>query len=267
MSRKKTNPLIIERIRDLASNPKLSSQAILNKLIPWAKKAGLSGDVPDVRTVLRYKNEYAGMPPEEKNLYRHLVWPEAMLDGLLPWEASSDALELLSYFQQQDYERPTIRVAQWFWRVTQGARDLNIEKRLELAFLCSRIVIDPSHDVFRGMESYLAIAPWRSKNATALYEKLILSGEIPKLPDLLSLNQKANAPSVVMDIWFGQLGARWVKKFTDEFHRNAGYRTMDEVMAGATQRTEQEAAVAVSKKTSLKVRKETKGDKHVNSPR
>lgn len=53
-------------------------------------------------------------------------WPEAMEQGALPWEASRAALDLLRYRLDQDFERPSIHLVQWYWRVRLGYPDASI---------------------------------------------------------------------------------------------------------------------------------------------
>lgn len=100
----------------------------------------------------------------------YLYWPESMECGDLPWEASEVALELLAALRGAG--RPSIGLAKWFWRVKVAAPGCSFDDRYRCAAWLSaweRIGGRPIEGV-RGIEWYLAFAPWRSEEGSAEYE-------------------------------------------------------------------------------------------------
>ena len=124
---------------------------------------------PSVRSIGRIReNEWVPLSVEEKVQYREFYFPESMERGELPWEASAACLELLG----SDVElRPTVRLAQAFWRITLAAPDLDASTRQELARKWSVWQSLGSHAVpqeLRNLELFLAIGPWKSEEAHAV---------------------------------------------------------------------------------------------------
>jgi hypothetical protein len=184
MPRPKTRIEIVDRIGTIVKDdPKRSAQKILYRLESWAKQMGF--DLPNSRTVLRLKKEILGKTEAEQMLYKSCHWPECCMSGALPWEASRTMLDLLSHFRDRGFNRPTIRISQWFWRISLAAPDLNIGKRFDLANRCGLWDLIPAkrEEGFLGLESYFLLSPWRSKAMQARYDKLIHSKEVPGLPE------------------------------------------------------------------------------------
>ena len=104
-----------EIIRERAANHPDQGAA---RLAMWAKAEGErtgTASPPSERTVGRWLNEFGA---DERAEYRAFVWPDSMLDGLLPWEAGECGLELLLMCIKHKEERPSVRVVKWFHRVT-----------------------------------------------------------------------------------------------------------------------------------------------------
>lgn len=87
-----------------------------------ARKAGRT-DWPSERTVRRLYEAWKQRPEEERREAEQCRWPQSMLAGALPWEASAAVLELLRFRDERGLERPTVRVAQWFYRLRLATRD------------------------------------------------------------------------------------------------------------------------------------------------
>jgi hypothetical protein len=159
-------------------------------------------DYPATRTVNKYRDLFNHLPENVKAGHKDFCWPESMEAGLLPWEAGAAALELLGIQRGQDLllsprglglaiGRPSVRLARWFWRVTQAAPDLpaflqEFEERpgryyVAMALAVRESVGDMSQGVLDGVEAYLAYAPWRSRGNAGQYGRAIDAGQIPDL--------------------------------------------------------------------------------------
>ncbi len=79
------------------------------------------GDLPSDRTVNRYIKQF------RTNAWDHLSapfqWPESMgeKEHEVPWEAARDSLDLLRWYLERNYRKPTVRVVWWYWRVCQAS--------------------------------------------------------------------------------------------------------------------------------------------------
>jgi hypothetical protein len=93
---------------------------------------------------------------DELREYRYFYWPESMVRGDLPWKASSSALQLLAYLDINGiYQRPPVRLAKWWWRVTQTMPQTQKYLRLVAAQdLASKEAAGEPCD--RGIEWWLA---------------------------------------------------------------------------------------------------------------
>jgi hypothetical protein len=212
-----------------ANEPKLGARAILTKLQKARKDAGISEKCPGLRTVGRYLKEWPGLPEEERRLYRDLYWPESFERGDLPWEASAAALELIQVWgggprllmispearrHLTPSARPSVRLARWFWHVTQAAPGAPaFERRHVAGWLAAAEAV--GSDVRRVAEDWLWYAPWRSEEAQAAYEKALADGTIPPFEFVATGGAKEDA------LWelagghkFG--GGRWVDESTGE---------------------------------------------------
>jgi hypothetical protein len=172
VSRRGTDPEIKREIWRLTeNNPKMSAGQILIRL----RSGPLSDRLPTERTIARIKAKFLSRQPEARKPYRLASWPESMLDGSLPWESARAMWDLIAYCRRKHLEEPSIREAQWFWRVTLAAPDLGIAKRNELAVWCADAEEWPEERMhpskFRDLESYLALSPWRSRKSRSKQEK------------------------------------------------------------------------------------------------
>lgn len=101
-------------------NAKLTTKAVEDEL--W-KRAGAGmietqegepvGDVPSTSTIGRVvRDDWAKLKESERKDYRLVRWPETFRDGALPWQTAPAVFELLRYLTN---ERPTVRLARWYW--------------------------------------------------------------------------------------------------------------------------------------------------------
>ena len=124
-----------------------------------------------------------------------------MMGGALPWEASAAALELLGIVPPPDGNRPSVRLARWFWRVTQAAPDMPLMvldfsaliDRFSIAQLLAEweILGDPPSMYWNSVEAVLTYAPWRSEDHAGHYAAALRDGRVPPLPhpDWISANK------------------------------------------------------------------------------
>ena len=176
------------------------------------------GYPPSERSITRIRNtEWNPLPEAERRGYRELHWPETFQQGDLPWEASAAALELLNVCRKVDpfarylearteealgplgmhwWRRPSIRLARWYWHVTQAAPDLPAVAAR--SFLSPHSDILSRHDIAvvlaawetranapqtlrDGIEMYLSFAPWRTPEHAIEYSDQVERGLIPGL--------------------------------------------------------------------------------------
>ena len=172
-----------------------SAIGIFRRLEAYAEKHDLD-DLPSERTVNRRIADLRGDAPDLRN--ERFAWPDSMGLGIhqLPWEAARDALDLLRWYLERNYRRPTVRIVQWYARVCQasGGRqvvgilsseprlqeavdDTTLENRLRRAVLLALGEVNlrpnpglPSHK--EHIELELAFQPERSLEDREAYEKV-----------------------------------------------------------------------------------------------
>ena len=108
-----------------AENPTWGAGRIQQALEQIAAKQGRD-DAPKERWVGNEITKLKRDPrwPQKEKDYRTFRWPESMESGLLPWEASQPLLDFLERRGRPaeiGTERPTNRLAKWFWRLYQVA--------------------------------------------------------------------------------------------------------------------------------------------------
>ncbi len=161
MARPRIHEYWIDKICTLAANrPDLSGAGIHRLLEEHSNKAPTS--VPNARTVGEIKRR---LTPAEAKAYRYFTWPQTMLEGELPWEASRAALDLLRYRQDKENPLPLVWEVKWFWRVTLASPDAPMKKRAALAM---ELALKEKHTASlpeQGLtliQWQLAYQPWRS---------------------------------------------------------------------------------------------------------
>lgn len=118
-----------------ANEPRLKNSEVLDKLgKDLAARPDSYPDAPPLpseRTIARIRKSLQDDPPEVRQAYRYVSWPESFGTPDLPWSASASLLELMSVYPAG--ERLTVRVAKWYWRVTQAVPEASAGWRLEKA--------------------------------------------------------------------------------------------------------------------------------------
>lgn len=170
-----------ERVKaQLAQANRISSATIRRRLHAEAKDIASGqlaevGPPPSIRSIDRIReSEWDTLQDADKAPYRLFYWPETMQRGELPWEASGAAFELMGHLSRVfPSGRPPLRLVSWFWRVSRAAPDAPIEKRLDAARrLAIWEMLGPlPFDETRGIEWFLAYAPWRSPIHANKYER------------------------------------------------------------------------------------------------
>ena len=98
MPRKKTGSFWVVTIHELAESdegaPRPSAAQIEIRLKKIGEQEGLK-DSPSKRTIGRILQEHDRLTESEKAFYREFRWPQTMQAGLVPWESTRTALDLL----------------------------------------------------------------------------------------------------------------------------------------------------------------------------
>jgi hypothetical protein len=159
--------------------------AVIARILEEEAKESGRNDWPSLRTVQRMYNRYITLPEVVRRHNALVRWPETWLAGTLPWESSQAILELLRYRDQRQVERPTVRVALWFWRVSLAAPSEHIDHRASFANFLSTFEIfrdfgysEPAVDP-RSLEWYLAYRPWLGDDEAKEYETAVTRGYDP----------------------------------------------------------------------------------------
>ncbi len=181
-----------ERVKSLkANNPTWGAVLIHRELQTEATVAGRT-DEPSQRWVGAYlKNKWPSMTYEQQADYRAFFWPESMLRGELPWEASGVGLELLAFLDANGWlvARPPIRLVRWFWRVTQICPEESVLNRATVAgnLAYQELSGSPSND--RSWEWWLAYsrAEGEAREDREILYLLALEREEKPLPPTVSL--------------------------------------------------------------------------------
>lgn len=176
----------------LAINPRASAAAIFRELEEQARKDDRL-DFPGDRSISRFCHDFRKLSEDDQRRYGVACWPDSMESEVLEWDASKTTLELQAFL----YEciklpsiRAPVRLARWFWRVTQAAPDAPIFDRVQIALQFSAWELRgrPNRPERDEPELYLAHAPWRSDTARATYLRaskgLGLTGKYPFLADI-----------------------------------------------------------------------------------
>jgi hypothetical protein len=151
-----TDPEIAERLKSIESN----------------------GPAPAPRTIGKYKSLFREQPASVRQSYQELHFPGAMLEGLVPWEATKSCLELLAFCYWLGLPRPPIALAQMFWAVSRWGIGLSLIERVHMAVTIGSHTEAgvPLHD---GFEGWLAFRSWGSDMK---YYDEVIAREDPPLP-------------------------------------------------------------------------------------
>ena len=115
-----------------ANRPDLTPADISELAKAKAPEVGWSSP-PARATSYKYFDAYQYLPEHIRVGYKYFSWPEAMIDGSLPWEATRAALDLLAWTEEHELSPPTTAIAKWFWRATLALPDTSLGLRLRVA--------------------------------------------------------------------------------------------------------------------------------------
>lgn len=98
---------------------------IFRRLEAYAEKHDLD-DLPSERTVNRRIADLRGDAPDLRN--ERFAWPDSMgqEEHQVPWVAARDALDLLRWYLERNYRRPTVRIVQWYARICLASADVQV---------------------------------------------------------------------------------------------------------------------------------------------
>ena len=192
-------------------------------------RAAAARTYPSERTISRIREkEWSVLSESERSEYRACYWPESMERGDLPWEASAATLELILALEGEASEgRPSIRLARRFWQVALAAPDARLDDRLRAARLLAAwesLQTRPS-DQLRGIEWYLAFAPWRSDHHSDSYEKAklgLIAGEanppVPPFPkrQISETQEGEGIPWTALEDLFGMRPIKDVRDISNQ---------------------------------------------------
>ena len=148
----------------METSPRPSPASIAEELEVIAEREKRTDAPPSERTIARWQQHER--PEGERLLYRQFRWPEAMIQGALPWEASETSLDLLAYLRREKgVGRPLIGVVKWFWRVSVARPDAPLALRHEAACQLAawEIAGISESTAARAVEWRLVYRPWRSE--------------------------------------------------------------------------------------------------------
>lgn len=184
----------------LENEPRITDGAIARRLQKKGEEEERD-DYPAQRTVNKYRKKWKDMTLAELLRYRYFQWPESMVRGDLPWEASAAGFMLLRALiagpdddtwivgrpnilhipSQKIRMRPTVRAVEWFWRVTQAMPnrpeeyrwfDLGLAKCLEAWATWKDIAKDDGIHIARDVEEAIVLEAASKEDFNRLMESL-----------------------------------------------------------------------------------------------
>jgi hypothetical protein len=203
MTRERLSQDWIDRMYFIFENePRTPDYVIAEQMKSFATEWGRN-DYPKLRTIQKYRQAYRASEPEVKAQYRLFQWPESMIQGDLPWEASRASLELRAFLDVLGIRTsPPLSLVKWFWRVTLADPQARIDLRLSAAAgLARQEALEEPFD--RGYEWWLAYMQIpgdedRKKLYEAAQRRPPEDHPIPKVPTHLSASTK---DGVTMAFW------------------------------------------------------------------
>jgi hypothetical protein len=174
MPRPKTDTWYVEQVATLAAEGE-RPPTIFRRIQETAERAGRN-DYPSERTVRRLYEAHKSEPIQLQKEAAFFRWPATMVEGLLPWQASRAALDLVRFRDEHGAGRPTVREAKWYWRVVTAAPEIDPqEAAAAAAFFTTREFAETMGraddiDAEPG-EWRLVYQPWRSKRDASAYQK------------------------------------------------------------------------------------------------
>ena len=133
-----------------------------------AQLEGLPTSESTVRTIIKEHPDVL-----DAHLEAPYTWPGSHLMGVLPWEASSDALDLMKFRQETGERSQTNRVTLWFHRLRVARPGIPVSEAVSLAGIVAawdftrRLDPESQPILSPGFEPYLAFAPWTDSGREA----------------------------------------------------------------------------------------------------
>jgi len=167
MPRAKVADYWVSKVHELAENePGWGAAAIERGLEKVATAEGQLKELPSLRTIGRILRHHRhGLTPDERAAYKRFSWPAAMENGLLPWEASRIALDVLRWYLEAGRKRPTNQRVLWHWRLSLASPSLTVDRRDAFAAVLEAKVEDVGPRL--EWDVVLAFEPWKSAEGAA----------------------------------------------------------------------------------------------------
>ena len=167
------------RVRELAEQG-INAAEIARRLEKEADKSGRD-DYPSDRTVRRIRDAHMAKGPGDRRQYAGFRWPESMQDAEIPWEGSEQVLNLIRNHRTMFGlgSRPPIGFTKWFWRVTQAAPTLDLNRRARIAAFLFGNEQNPEsvpENKVRSLETFLADEVWNGQWPDYLPVDVLLNG-------------------------------------------------------------------------------------------
>src|SRR5205823_1337322 len=124
--REKTDQYWVQRVWALASEDGMRSPAIYRAVMAEGERQKRN-DYPSERQIRRLLADYRALPEHERREHAYFTWPDTMLTGALPWEASRAVLDLVQWRMDQERDQPTVRLAKWFWRLRLAVPSIPVD--------------------------------------------------------------------------------------------------------------------------------------------
>lgn len=141
MARPKKRPYWRERVNALCAKGEQAGQrpsgkTLFHQFKQEATKKGGPSDYPSERTLTSYIADWIELKEARKAFYRDFRWPESMIFGVLPWESSQAALELLAWWHGRGHPSPPRNgLVKWYWRLSIAGPETGKRWRIVAAAL------------------------------------------------------------------------------------------------------------------------------------
>lgn len=171
MSPAKIDDFWAARLHEVAEElPKAGAPRVHHQLIEIAAEENRD-DWPSVKWVGRSLAKHRALKDEERAQYRRFTWPGAMETGLLPWEASRVALDVLRNNLYKHRTRPTINYVRWHWRLAQASPTMDFVLRDALVLNLLAVRDDGGALSDTRLDLLLAFEPWRNGLCQQMYDE------------------------------------------------------------------------------------------------
>jgi hypothetical protein len=213
------DPWYVARIRTYAEEGH-RPPAITRMLEEEASKEGRKDSPPAERTVRVYYTAHMNASPKERREWAYFHWPEAMRQGLLPWEASRLALDHLRFRAAEGRQRPTVQEVRWFWQLRLASPSIPDDRAdwwasglASLEFVARQqgkpLSVEPS------IEWMLACEPWAASEGLQLYTDLAKRENLSGYAEGLFIIQLSADPENFRQFYAIRSGGKAADETTD----------------------------------------------------